>query len=112
MTMLIKYDKIVRDNIPRIIRASGGECRTRMITSKRELTKYLITKLREETNELEKATTNSGMMEELGDIMECVFAITDNACFDIEKVMRMRKRKAERKGTFLNGVILLEASEQ
>ena len=106
---MIKYNKIVRDKIPQIIRITGGKCKTRITVDREETVTYLIAKIKEEAEELEKATTKGGVMEELADLLECIYAIADNHYISLHKVLLMAEDKAVRKGKFTKGVILLEA---
>ncbi len=65
-----RYDKLVRDEIPKIIRASGGTCTVRVLDD-REYRQALYAKLIEETEEYLQEPS----AEELGDILEVVYAL-------------------------------------
>lgn len=71
-------DKIVRDHIPEIIRIHNRNFAIREVNDY-EATKYLIKKIHEETDELDRAfiddSEGGGVVEELADILECVHAI-------------------------------------
>ena len=69
--MVKKYNKLVRDNIPSIIEASGAECTCRIL-SDAEYIEMLDKKLDEEL--LEYHTDKS--LEELADLIEVVRAVT------------------------------------
>ena len=65
------YNKLVRDNIPAIIKASGKSCTTRTL-SQNELLKALKEKLNEECQEFDECEN----LEELADICEVLMALT------------------------------------
>ena len=65
-----KYNKLVRDLVPALIRANGGTC-TRHVASQEELHEKIGRKLLEEINEF----ANAKNAEELIDVMEIVNAI-------------------------------------
>lgn len=73
----LKYDKLVRDKIPDIIR-SRGETAITHIASDEEYKKRLIEKLQEEVDEFKKDNNE----EELADIMEVIYAICDDLGID------------------------------
>ncbi|MCF7942000.1 MAG: nucleoside triphosphate pyrophosphohydrolase [Spirochaetia bacterium] len=65
-----RYDKLVRDEIPKLIRASGGTCTVRVLDD-REYRQALYAKLTEETEEYLQEPS----AEELCDILEVVYAL-------------------------------------
>ena len=68
----MKYDKLIRDNIPEIIEKSGRTCETEILSDE-EYERYLNLKLKEETEEYLK----SFEIEELADLEEVLRAILD-----------------------------------
>ena len=77
--MYIKlYNKLVRDNIPTIIEASGKECEYEQLSDERAM-EYLYVKLYEEADELVRDKN----IEELADILEVVFAIANKYGYKI-----------------------------
>lgn len=54
VTMITKYDKLVRDNIPKIIEETGKRCRYHSIDRDYIFIIYLASKLYEEVDELEE----------------------------------------------------------
>ncbi len=84
------YDKLVRDNIPDIIRRGGGECSTRTASGS-ELERYLRKKLQEEVSEYLSAEGMSERAQELADILEVVHALATLEglfCNELEGVRR------------------------
>jgi predicted house-cleaning noncanonical NTP pyrophosphatase (MazG superfamily) len=100
---VIKYDKLVRDRIPEIIRKRGGVPLTHTADDP-EYGQKLKEKLREEVKEfLEKDTA-----EELADILEVIEALCAFRGIDREELERLRRQKAAERGGFRGRVILDE----
>ena len=74
-----RYDKLVRDRIPQIIREDGRSCRTRT-RGQEEYLSLLEDKLREELDEY----LQSGSMEELADLCVYLMVNTNEAAKNIE----------------------------
>ncbi|MDA2936226.1 nucleoside triphosphate pyrophosphohydrolase [Patescibacteria group bacterium AH-259-L05] len=99
----MKYNKLVRDKIPEIIKNKGVAPITH-IADDEEYWQKLKEKFQEEVDEFLK----DGNEEELADILEVIYAICDFKNFDKEKLELLRKKKAEGRGGFRNKVILDE----
>ena len=97
------YNKLVRDNIPNIIGASGKKCIVKIIEGD-ELTKLLNGKLQEEVDEY----IASNDIEELADIIEVIHSILHNRGVTIEELETIRLKKKEERGGFSKGIKLLE----
>ena len=100
----MKYNKLVRDRIPEIIR-KRGEVAVIHIASKKEYWKKLKEKLGEETNEFLKASSK----DEIVDILEIIHAICDYKKIDMKKLESLRKKKAKERGGFKKKIILDES---
>lgn len=100
----MKYNKLVRDKIPEIIIKKGEECKTR-IADDNEYWQKLKEKLQEEIEEFQKDES----IEEIADIFEVLEAIAEYKKFDPEKIDRIKIKKAEERGRFLNRIILDES---
>ena len=73
----IFYNKLVRDNIPEIIEASGKKANYRVLTDQNEILNALVDKVIEEANELNAAINGDGdPSEELFDLVEVVGSIS------------------------------------
>ena len=68
MSKITIYNKLVRDNIPVIIKSNGGKPKYRYLENDEEFKKALKVKLVEEIDELLNAKTEVDAIEELGDI--------------------------------------------
>jgi len=100
------YNKLVRDNIPDIIKSKGCTPYTRVL-GKEEYICYLEQKLLEEIQEY----MLSGNIEELVDIYEVILAILDNKSVSFETFEKMRQSKAEKNGQFKMRILLSSVQE-
>lgn len=66
-----RYNKLVRDNIPAIIRLHGDTCQTEIMTES-EFQLALRQKVVEEAQEVMQTTTQSELVQELVDLYEVV----------------------------------------
>ncbi len=99
----MKYNKLVRDRIPEIIKQKGEIPVTR-VASDDEYWQKLKEKLKEEVEEfMEDSRT-----EEIADIMEVLHAICEFRKIDKEEIELLRKKKAEKRGGFKEKIILDE----
>ena len=89
----IHYNKLVRDNIPEIIKNSGKCCETEILSNKEYLI-MLERKLDEELAEYKKDKS----MEELADLLEVIYAIIKAKHYSIEQVEDIRVKKAQKNG--------------
>lgn len=95
------YNKLVRDKIPEIIRASGQKPITRIL-DKAEYLQELIKKLKEELAEFEAEPST----EELADIQEVVIAIREAFSININELEDARHQKAAKNGRFSKRIYL------
>jgi len=97
------YNKLVRDNIPNIIKSNNQRCKTRVLDNDEYLLE-LDKKLKEELNEY----LQSGEIEELADIGEVILAIVKAKGFSYNQFEEIRKSKAQVRGGFENKIFLIE----
>lgn len=95
------YNKLVRDNIPQIIRQSGKTCKTRVLSDD-EYVRYLNAKLNEELSEYEQ----SGEVEELADVVEVALALAAAKGVSRAKFEAIRQEKARKNGAFAQKLFL------
>lgn len=95
------YNKLVRDLIPEVIKATGKECDIE-IAAKEDRAELLEDKLMEEVNEY-IADKN---LEELADIMEVLFGIAHNLGYSEEDLLKKREEKLKERGGFKDGIVL------
>ncbi len=102
--MTIKYNKLIRDRIPEIIKQKGGSPVTH-IAGDEEYWSKLKEKLQEEVNEF----SQNSVAEELADILEVVDAICDYLKIDKIELDNTKKKKAAERGGFKDKIILEES---
>jgi len=100
----MKYHKLVRDKIPKIIENRGGTPITH-IADDAEYWQKLKEKLQEEVDEF----INEEYIEELADILEVIDAITLYKKFNEAELKRIKDKKLEERGGFHNKIILDES---
>jgi predicted house-cleaning noncanonical NTP pyrophosphatase (MazG superfamily) len=100
----MRYDKLVRDRIPEIIKTNGGSAKIHNC-SDREFWEYLKKKLSEETEEFLKSENT----EELADILEVLHYILLEKKISFSDIEEIRQRKKEERGGFEKRIILDEA---
>ncbi|WP_435181671.1 nucleoside triphosphate pyrophosphohydrolase [Halorussus sp. AFM4] len=98
---MTEYDKLVRDEIPAVIRANGETPVTRVAEGE-EYRRRLREKLCEEAAEFRE----SGDPEELADVLAVIAAIRDAEDIDGEELDRLCEEKADERGRFDEGVVL------
>ena len=101
------YGKLVRDKIPDIIKADGGECKFH-VAKKDEYARVLSAKLLEEVNEL----TANPCPEEIADVLEVVEALARMHHINIDEIKEAKKKKREERGSFNLMFVLDEATEK
>jgi predicted house-cleaning noncanonical NTP pyrophosphatase (MazG superfamily) len=107
--MKITYNKLVRDNIPEIIKADNSEPMIRILNDE-EFIVELFKKIQEEYEELVQAKGNRTEMEkEIGDIYEVIEAIIDYYNLDKEAIIKLKQERKIKRGGF-NKRIFLESS--
>ena len=97
------YNKLVRDRIPEIIRKSGAECKTEILTDESYLM-MLEAKLDEELAEYHKDQN----IEELADIYEVIRALAEAKGYTVDDLESVRAKKYEERGGFKEKILLIE----
>ena len=103
------YNKLVRDNIPNIIKGNGGEPYTRILDDK-EYKEELEKKLNEEYHEVLEASGKE-RVEELADMVEIINALANLENSTLEEVIEIAKEKALKRGAFKDKVYLEKVIE-
>lgn len=99
----MKYNKLVRDNIPEILKVNGKTAITHT-ADLREYGKKLDEKLKEEIDEFLFAKSE----EELADVYEVIDALVVFRQLDTEKIKSIKNEKAAKRGRFDKRIILDE----
>lgn len=97
-----KFGKLVRDKIPEIIRANGGEPIIRVLSDE-EYIKELVKKLKEEVAEFEEDLS----IEELADIQEVISALIKELKIDKQELRKVKIKKAKNRGRFDDKIFLI-----
>lgn len=95
--------KLVRDNIPQIIRDSGKKPRLKTLEGD-ELIQALNDKLVEELAEYQAETDNQKSVEELADMYEVIVALAKVKGYSLQEFVAVADNKRERNGGFEDGV--------
>ena len=99
----IKYDKLVRDNIPRIINDQEKKsCEYYTIENEDEYFKYLVKKVIEEINEFYETPTS----EEMADVVEVLLTIGQLKKLNYRTIEKTRLKKLIEKGSFKKQYVL------
>lgn len=99
---MTEYGKLVRDNIPEIIKANGENPIFREVKDTEEYRNLLLNKLSEETKEL----AQNPSIEEIADCLEVLQAITIVYGFDMAEIEKTRQEKHHTNGGFEKRIFL------
>ena len=100
-----EYNKLVRDNIPKIIE-KDKEIPIIRFLSNEEYRKELYKKLLEECNEVLEAQNSEERIEELSDVLEIIKSIAELEGQSLEKVLETANNKRLKKGGFQKRIFL------
>ena len=101
-----QYNKLVRDNIPKIIESKGAICKTRILSDIQYI-QAIDKKLDEELAEYH----HDKNIEELADILEVIYAATKARGFTLEELETVRAEKAKTRGSFEKRIFLESVTE-
>ena len=99
------YNKLVRDNIPEIIRGNGEEpiCR---VLSDTEYWNVLLRKDEEELIEVKEANSVEERKKELADKLELIRAMAEFNGFTLDDIIEEAEAKAHKNGAFQKRLFL------
>ena len=100
---MVIYNKPIRDKIPEIIKESGKNCNVKKLKDS-EFLVQLEKKLVEELAEYQESKN----VEELADVLEVIYRISNLKGFDLDKV---RLEKIEKRGKFEKNLFLVDTSD-
>lgn len=99
------YDKLVRDNIPDIIKKNGEEPVIRILSDE-EYWKYLLKKDQEELKEVETAESLDERKKELADKLELITAMAEFSGFSLNEIIEEANKKKQKNGGFEKKLLL------
>ena len=109
--MEIVYDKLVRDNIPEIIKSNSGEPYFRKMNDD-EYWEYLLKKDNEELEEVKTASSLEEIKQELADKLELIRAMAEFNGFTLQDIINEADRKKEKRGGFQKRLLLEKVIEK
>ena len=98
----MKHEKLVRDKIPEIIEKQGKTPLIRILEAS-EYTAYLERMLDEEVGEYHEGKN----LEELADILEVIYALTENLGHSREELLKIYQKKHDDRGGFRDRILLI-----
>ena len=103
---MVIYNKAIRDKIPEIIKESGKNCNVKKLDNSEFLIR-LEKKLVEELEEYQ----DSKNVEELADILEVIYRISELKGVVSDELDKIRQKKAEQRGKFDDNLFLVDSDK-
>ncbi|HUC31636.1 MAG TPA: nucleoside triphosphate pyrophosphohydrolase [Candidatus Paceibacterota bacterium] len=104
-----EYPKLVRDNIPDIIKEKEGfEPTYRILEDDAEFLSALLKKITEEAAELERSVESKNTEEELADLLELIETTTAFLGKTSEDIKNIQQEKREHRGGFQKRILMDE----
>ena len=100
----MSYKKLVRDNIPDIIKENGEEPVYRVLSDKEFLVE-LKKKLLEESNEVINSSDDE-MLSELGDLLEVMISLARVYNISLDDIIISSSEKRDKRGSFTKKIYL------
>jgi predicted house-cleaning noncanonical NTP pyrophosphatase (MazG superfamily) len=101
--------KLVRDRIPELAAANGQPASFHQ-ANPAEFRRGLRAKLLEEAHEAAAATRPAELLEELGDVLQVLYALASEAGYPAAEVECARARKARTHGSYTRRLVWQEPS--
>ena len=108
--MEIIYDKLVRDNIPEIIKENNGIPYIRKLNDS-EYWEHLLKKDSEELEEVRNASSSEEIKKELADKVELIRAMAEFNGFAFQDVINEADSKKAKRGGFEKRILLEKVIE-
>lgn len=106
MDNITEYDKLVRDNIPDIIKSNGDDPIYRILEDN-EYLDYLYKKDSEELEEVKLSKTREEVKKELADKLEIIKALASYYGYSLDDIIEEAGNKLKRNGAFNKRILLI-----
>ena len=103
---MVIHNKAIRDKIPEIIKESGKNCNVKKLDNSEFLIR-LEKKLVEELEEYQESKN----VEELADILEVIYRISELKGEVSDELDKIRQKKAEQRGKFDDNLFLVDSDK-
>ena len=103
---MVIHNKAIRDKIPEIIKESGKNCNVKKLDNSEFLIR-LEKKLVEELEEYQESKN----VEELADILEVIYRISELKGVVSDELDKIRQKKAEQRGKFDDNLFLVDSDK-
>jgi predicted house-cleaning noncanonical NTP pyrophosphatase (MazG superfamily) len=97
-----RYNKLVRNKVPSIIKANGSVAHTKILSSDNDYLEALKDKLIEEAQEVRQ----NPVAEELADVIEVVRAIAEHLSISSQEIEKILTKKNQTNGSFKDRIFL------
>ena len=105
------YNKLVRDNIPDIIKNNDGFPVYRVLNDE-EYWEYLLVKDNEELMEVKNAESKEEIKKELADKLELIIAMAEFNGYSLDDIIKEAERKRNKNGGFKKRLLLERVIEK
>jgi predicted house-cleaning noncanonical NTP pyrophosphatase (MazG superfamily) len=96
----VYYNKLVRDNIPDMIRAKRESCEIRKITDVQEFQQELLKKIKEEAASLSMSRTREEFLDECADLLIVLDTLTAQLDISREDIENAKRDNELKKGGY------------
>lgn len=96
----VYYNKLIRDNVPDMIRSKRENCEVRQITDMQEFQQELFKKVKEEAAALAMVRSKEEFLNEYADLMIVFETIVKQLDISSEEIMEARTANLLKKGGF------------
>ena len=103
---MVIYNKAIRDKIPEIIKESGKNCNVKKLDN----SEFLIRLKKKIVEELEEYQQSKNV-EELADILEVIYRISELKGVVSDELDKIRQKKAEQRGKFDDNLFLVDSDK-
>jgi predicted house-cleaning noncanonical NTP pyrophosphatase (MazG superfamily) len=110
MKKVVRYDKLIRDRIPEIIKEAGWSPTIRTL-KKKEFLSAIKKKMLEEAGELIQAKDKKGIVDEIVDIQELLDVLSSELKLRKPELKKLQDIKRKKRGGFKKRLFLVKQKE-